>query len=242
MVDKAHLHALAEMHCLFCLIGIPQVWGIVDKALVPLVRIGDRVAPALRLIVCESLGLLITAHNGGCEVLGAGGRAGQGRLQQAAKGACGHASQVAQRSNSPTGCLCAGALDPRGRHAGLARVLWVRCAPCWLHIPRCDPPISPCPLICRRRQAAAACAATPAGAGAHHSGVPGKATRDGCSVHLSVLCALACLSSPTDCVKMHLPWIGFLGLCWPRTLACPALVDNSPLCSRAYRRTNSCTR
>ncbi|KAI7842069.1 hypothetical protein COHA_004266 [Chlorella ohadii] len=45
--------------------GAIQVWGIVDKALVPLVRIGDRVAPALRLIVCESLGLLITAHNDG---------------------------------------------------------------------------------------------------------------------------------------------------------------------------------
>ncbi len=45
--------------------GILQVWGVVDKALVPLVRIGDRVAPALRLIVCEPLGLLITAHNGG---------------------------------------------------------------------------------------------------------------------------------------------------------------------------------
>ena len=42
----------------------PQVWGVVDKVLVPLVRIGDRVAPALRLIVCEPLGVLITAHNG----------------------------------------------------------------------------------------------------------------------------------------------------------------------------------
>ena len=45
-----------------------QVWGVVDKALVPLVRIGDRVAPAARLIVSEPLGLLITAHNGGLGV------------------------------------------------------------------------------------------------------------------------------------------------------------------------------
>ncbi|PRW45448.1 serine threonine- kinase drkA isoform A [Chlorella sorokiniana] len=45
--------------------GAIQVWGVVDKSLVPLARIGDRVAPALRLVVCEPLGLLITAHNDG---------------------------------------------------------------------------------------------------------------------------------------------------------------------------------
>lgn len=39
--------------------------------LVPLARIGDRAAPALRLIVCEPLGALITAHKGkSCTQLG----------------------------------------------------------------------------------------------------------------------------------------------------------------------------
>lgn len=44
-----------------------QVWGYIDvnRALVPLVRIGDRVAPALRIVVCEPLGCIITTHNGG---------------------------------------------------------------------------------------------------------------------------------------------------------------------------------
>lgn len=46
--------------------GVVQVWGHIDsqRALQPLVRIGERVAPALRLVVCEPLGALITAHNG----------------------------------------------------------------------------------------------------------------------------------------------------------------------------------
>ena len=41
-----------------------QVWTHIDGLLVPLVQIGDRVAPALRLVVCETLGAIVTAHNG----------------------------------------------------------------------------------------------------------------------------------------------------------------------------------
>jgi hypothetical protein len=46
--------------------GISQIWGQMshNTPLVPLVRIGDRVAPALRVVVCEPLGAVITAHNG----------------------------------------------------------------------------------------------------------------------------------------------------------------------------------
>lgn len=42
----------------------PQVWGHINGLLEPLVRIGDRTAPALKLAICEPLGALITAHNG----------------------------------------------------------------------------------------------------------------------------------------------------------------------------------
>ena len=38
---------------------------MVNDQLQPLIRIGDRVAPALRLLVCEPLGAIVTAHNGG---------------------------------------------------------------------------------------------------------------------------------------------------------------------------------
>jgi hypothetical protein len=38
---------------------------VVNEQLQPLIRIGDRVAPALRLLVCEPLGAIVTAHNGG---------------------------------------------------------------------------------------------------------------------------------------------------------------------------------
>ena len=41
------------------------MWSHIDGLLVPLVQIGDRVAPALRLVVCETLGAIVTAHNGG---------------------------------------------------------------------------------------------------------------------------------------------------------------------------------
>ena len=39
-----------------------QVWGHVAQRLVPLLRIGDQTSPALRLLVCESLGALLTVH------------------------------------------------------------------------------------------------------------------------------------------------------------------------------------
>lgn len=40
------------------------MWGHVDGKLQPLLQIGERTAPALRAVVCEPLGALITAHNG----------------------------------------------------------------------------------------------------------------------------------------------------------------------------------
>ena len=46
-----------------------QVWGMVNEQLQPLIRIGDRVAPALRLVVCGPLGAVVTAHNGGSQLL-----------------------------------------------------------------------------------------------------------------------------------------------------------------------------
>lgn len=45
-------------------IRVLQVWGHVDGKLQPLLQIGERTAPALRAVVCEPLGALITAHNG----------------------------------------------------------------------------------------------------------------------------------------------------------------------------------
>lgn len=59
---KAHLTA----HCRgrACPPACLQVWGHVDGKLQPLLQIGERTAPALRAVVCEPLGALITAHNG----------------------------------------------------------------------------------------------------------------------------------------------------------------------------------
>lgn len=68
---RLHVHTLTVPDCA-SMAAVLQVWGVVDKTLVPLVRIGDRVAPALRLIVCEPLGVLITAHNGGLALPGTG--------------------------------------------------------------------------------------------------------------------------------------------------------------------------
>ncbi|PSC73896.1 Serine threonine-kinase CTR1 isoform A [Micractinium conductrix] len=45
--------------------GQVQVWGHVSGRLRPLMRLGDRCAPALRVMVCEPLGALVTAHNDG---------------------------------------------------------------------------------------------------------------------------------------------------------------------------------
>ncbi|KAL4422385.1 hypothetical protein ABPG75_008582 [Micractinium tetrahymenae] len=45
--------------------GLVQVWGHVSGKLQALLQIGERTAPALRAVVCEPLGALITAHNDG---------------------------------------------------------------------------------------------------------------------------------------------------------------------------------
>lgn len=52
-----------------------QVWGRLNPSglLAPLVRIGDRTAPATKLAICEPLGALVTSHNGGSSACLVGG-------------------------------------------------------------------------------------------------------------------------------------------------------------------------
>eukprot|EP00887_Chlorella_sp_A99_P004072 scaffold11.g4072.t1 len=78
---------------------VDQVWTQMQGRLQPLLRIGDRRAPAIGLVVCEQLGALCTAHNDGKLLLQSlphykspsglnGARRGAARRRRTPQGAC----------------------------------------------------------------------------------------------------------------------------------------------------------